>query len=186
MSDTLLSRRCSIKKEMQFLVWNSLLSDEGIRDLLSILIALEISSLSPNLLPCNSQTSLFYSPPNYIFIHSFSFFFIFFIKEIFITIIFIKFNKAVLLLFRPLWTYCSACISCDFFFFLTFIHSILFFFCLNYYPSISTSSVQILQDLKDECKCHSLQPLTFAWMLYIGEIFFFWKPMLWFRSYTFH
>ena len=54
MSDTLLSRRCSIKKEMQFLVWNSLLSDEGIRDLLSILIALEISSLSPNLLPCNS------------------------------------------------------------------------------------------------------------------------------------
>ena len=33
-------------------------------------------------------------------------------------------------------------------FLLSCIYSLLFFFCLNYYPSVSTSSVQILQDLK--------------------------------------
>lgn len=74
-----------------------------------------------------------------------------------------------------------------------FFSSFLHLFILYYFSSVLTIIFLSLPPVskfcktsKDPCKCHSLQPLTFAWMLYIGEIFFFWKPMLWFRSYTVH
>ena len=88
-------------------------------------------------------------------------------------------------MFKPLWTYCSAGISCDFSFFITFIHYY-FSSVLSTIPLSLPPVSKFCNTSKDQRICHSLQPLAFAWMLHTGEFFFFWEPVLWFRSYTVH